>query len=87
MDNLIKTGILERKIGKTDMNVESSRSHLIITIQTEFVNKSTSVVSFLSNFAVLQKTLCSQELLLKIKGPFFSILYFSGSKIGIASDI
>lgn len=44
MEKIIKTGIKARKTGKTDMNDESSRSHLIISICVEVINKDNNLV-------------------------------------------
>lgn len=44
MEEIIKTGVNSRKTGKTDMNEESSRSHLIISINIEIFNPKTNLV-------------------------------------------
>lgn len=49
LDKVIKIGMANRKIGKTDMNEESSRSHLIITISTEIYDRKTDTVNLKKN--------------------------------------
>jgi kinesin family member C1 len=44
LDKVIKMAMVNRKVGKTDMNEESSRSHLIITISIEIYDKKTNTV-------------------------------------------
>ncbi|EAR88126.2 kinesin motor catalytic domain protein (macronuclear) [Tetrahymena thermophila SB210] len=45
LEQIIQKGILNRKISKTDMNVESSRSHLIITILINIFNPQTETTT------------------------------------------
>jgi hypothetical protein len=40
----VKIGMNNRKTGKTDMNDESSRSHLILTVVIEIINKDKNYV-------------------------------------------
>ena len=49
LEKTIKVGINNRKTGKTDMNDESSRSHLIVTITIEISNKEKDIVTFFSS--------------------------------------
>jgi len=46
LEKLVKLGTNNRKIGKTDMNDESSRSHLILTVVIEICNKEKEQVGF-----------------------------------------
>eukprot|EP01017_Pseudomicrothorax_dubius_P031054 TRINITY_DN3924_c0_g2_i10.p1 TRINITY_DN3924_c0_g2~~TRINITY_DN3924_c0_g2_i10.p1 ORF type:complete len:797 (+),score=221.75 TRINITY_DN3924_c0_g2_i10:558-2948(+) len=41
LHRVLKQGLLNRKVGRTDMNEESSRSHLVITLTISLYNKTT----------------------------------------------
>ena len=47
LNKIVMQGINNRKTSKTDMNPDSSRSHLILNIMIEIYNRHTDQVNFL----------------------------------------
>lgn len=50
LEKMINFGISNRKISRTEMNDESSRSHLIITISVEIYNKRLDQVIYFNSY-------------------------------------
>lgn len=46
LEKIVRIGISNRKTGKTDMNEESSRSHLIVSLTIEILDKEKSLVKY-----------------------------------------
>lgn len=75
LEKIVKIGINNRKTGKTDMNEESSRSHLIVSLTIEILDKEKSLVKLNFLFTYIYKLKINQKTVGKL-----SLIDLAGSE-------